>query len=270
MALLTTLPNEVLDEIFSYLPVDSIIATRATCTRFRDFYKTSGAITPVRIRLVKIYLEYSSKRTRPVEPWARYAYHDVPTKKDRDMWRNKNCKISLPEEFKTWLLEFPALAIMRIFRPGLGPIWLSGGFSRNNGSWLVPEDVSTRTFHNWDEDMEVLGKPRGAPRFLHTPSSSLSQEYTADITMLKFGIDTARGFLWVFLNGAGKRNGSVWSERENSLYLEATSWCKWIQLEQGKSRLDIVMETMPSRRVEITRRPRRGVPALPGFPPRWS
>jgi hypothetical protein len=145
-AAITRLPNELLLHIFTYLSLKSLIASYGVCRLWRQLLP-AATILPNRLALFRLYLEVVSSpcfpMTRPwtlksLEPFDREAY--VSTLLEQHNY--------LPEAFRLWVLEWPALAVFGCVWPGLPSINIisdfADGFEKLWGcNWMCTGQVST-------------------------------------------------------------------------------------------------------------------------------
>jgi len=119
------LPNELLLEIFSRLPIKSLIAARGVHQNWRRLVLLAN-LHPARRKLLELYLSGIESaifiRSRPfILPHIRYfdrvAYIDKLRKRSRDS--------RLPDEFVFWILEYPTRATIMWIWPGLNGTWFS-------------------------------------------------------------------------------------------------------------------------------------------------
>jgi hypothetical protein len=148
-AAITRLPNEILLHIFTYLSLKSLIASYGVCGLWRQLLP-AATILPNRLALFRLYLEVVSSpcfpKTRPwtlksLKPFDREVY--VATLLEQHNY--------LPEAFRLWVLEWPALAVFGCVWPGLPSINIiydfSDGFEKLWGcNWLCTGQVSTLQF----------------------------------------------------------------------------------------------------------------------------
>ncbi|KAJ7476832.1 hypothetical protein B0H11DRAFT_1675747, partial [Mycena galericulata] len=155
---LKDLSNEVLLQIFPHLPFKSNIAARGVSRVWRQLVPLAE-INPARSGLLDLYLKIIESpvfhMTRPwllanLRPFDREAYIDALLSQHD----------YLPEDFRIWILEWPAKAAIACCWPGLPATYYSleaDGIERIGGcNWLgrIPPVVHTVLFRSI-EDGEV-------------------------------------------------------------------------------------------------------------------
>ncbi|THG97997.1 hypothetical protein EW026_g4113 [Hermanssonia centrifuga] len=160
MAAITDLPNELLLMVFPHLPLQALIAARGVNNKWRHLAPVSD-IHPIRRKLLDLYQSFVASPaflvTRPlIEPHL--------CNFDRDAYLAALPE-STPEDFKMWLLEWPARAAIACIWPGLDTkfnmsedIFVSRKDTRN---CLVPKpEVHTLDLALWNGVAKVCA-PRG-------------------------------------------------------------------------------------------------------------
>ncbi|KIJ64407.1 hypothetical protein HYDPIDRAFT_111721 [Hydnomerulius pinastri MD-312] len=140
-------PNELMLELFAYLPLRSLIAARGVCTKWRRFVDLSNLL-PVRRRLLDFYLLAIKS---PSFLAARQMIVPQLQVFDREEYLGKLLvNFVLPEEFEFYIREWPAKAAVSWVWPGLDNTFLSASGVRMHGrNWLG------RTIDNSD-DTEIF------------------------------------------------------------------------------------------------------------------
>jgi len=117
------LPNELLLEIFSHLPLKSLIAARGVHQNWRRLVLLAN-LHPARRKLLELYLSSIESAmfidSRPfILPHIRYFDRVAYIDKLREQLRDT----SLPDEFVFWILEYPTRATIMWIWPGLDGAW---------------------------------------------------------------------------------------------------------------------------------------------------
>ncbi|KAJ7932780.1 hypothetical protein B0H13DRAFT_2307440 [Mycena leptocephala] len=131
MAVVDDMPTELLLELIPYFCLKSLIAGRLVCQLWRslipgDHIKLAtplADIDPARLRLLQLYdrlckSDVVNERAWTLEnlkPFDRQAYLDALLDQHDD----------LPEEFRLWILEWPARAAINCYWPGLPDTYCS-------------------------------------------------------------------------------------------------------------------------------------------------
>ncbi|KAJ7865677.1 hypothetical protein B0H13DRAFT_2561845 [Mycena leptocephala] len=119
------LPPEITLEIFPNMLLKGLISAEGVCRRWKELI-SQAAIHPVRLALLKLYQKTVSDPlflpTRPwllanLRPFDRQAYVDA-------LLAQHNY---LPEDFRLWILEWPARATIACAWPGLPDVYSSEG-----------------------------------------------------------------------------------------------------------------------------------------------
>ncbi|KAJ8453833.1 hypothetical protein ONZ45_g19548 [Pleurotus djamor] len=114
---MNSLPNELLLHIFRQLPLKTLISARGVCVKWRDMLLVAD-IHPTRRALYEIHLQILEESwfrksrlavQRNLKEFDRKAYVD-------SLLLQHNY---LPDDYKMWVLEWPALATFGGFWPGL-------------------------------------------------------------------------------------------------------------------------------------------------------
>ncbi|KAF9040060.1 hypothetical protein BJ165DRAFT_350511 [Panaeolus papilionaceus] len=160
--ILDILAPELLHEVISFLPLPSLLVIRSVCTTFRDIVLFSTRISHSRASLLKLFIRIvNSPAFLQTRPWTianltrfdRTAYIDHLESRTCSHHRDR---ITLPPEFKTWVLEWPGQASFGSAWPGLPPHDYAGlgvvdGIQRLEGkNWLGshPPQVSALAWRN--------------------------------------------------------------------------------------------------------------------------
>ncbi|KAF8524485.1 hypothetical protein JB92DRAFT_2881229 [Gautieria morchelliformis] len=142
MAQLSDIPNEILLQFFSHLPLKGLIAARGVSRRWRQLISHAN-ILPARRALLDLYLKIIAS---PLFIPTRACIVDRLRHFDRQKYLDKLMRHhryqDFPEEFRVWVLEWPARAVIQRCWPGLplvGASHVGGGdaelFSETN--WLA-------------------------------------------------------------------------------------------------------------------------------------
>ncbi|KIJ35503.1 hypothetical protein M422DRAFT_212642 [Sphaerobolus stellatus SS14] len=145
--ILPSFPNELYLELFSYLPLKSLIASRGVCHLWRTF-AVEANIPASRRAFLNLYLELVESpyfhRTRPwvlqnLKLFDREAY----------LFSLVNQGARLPDQFSLWILEWPAKAAIAGIWPGLPddePEHVAGRVAGRNVLALIPPRLSAAIF----------------------------------------------------------------------------------------------------------------------------
>ena len=130
MSAVSEMPNELLVSIFSHLPLTDLIRCRGVCWLWRDLINNPlcPSITPARRSLLRLYTEalasptltseYNNYLRTRIRPFDREACVN-------ELMRRCSCLPTdfphtiLPDEFVTWILEWPARVLIGGMWPGL-------------------------------------------------------------------------------------------------------------------------------------------------------
>jgi hypothetical protein len=122
MSLISDFPNELWLDLFSFLPLKSLISARGVNRNWRHLVPLAN-LHPVRRELLVIY---DSIITTPDFLDTRQMIRDNLHHFDREAYvsslEEKN-DVRLPEEFRMWVLEWPARAVFQYLWPGLDDGW---------------------------------------------------------------------------------------------------------------------------------------------------
>ena len=155
------LPTEILLLFFSYFDLKSLIASLAVCRRWRELIPESD-IFPPRLALLELYLKvvasplFSNTRTWSLKNLRHF---------DREEYVAKllNQHNYIPEEFRIWILEWPARAVFGCLWPGLPCVEFTT-YARKvefikGIHWLgsLPPKVSTMTWDTGETQICVPG-----------------------------------------------------------------------------------------------------------------
>ncbi|KAJ8456746.1 hypothetical protein ONZ45_g18592 [Pleurotus djamor] len=211
MMTLTALPNELLLAVFREFHLTTLITGRAVCRKWHDLLLLAD-IHPIRRTLLPLYnqiiqeLWFLDSRPWVLEnlvPFDRKSFVDA-------LLAQHNY---LPEEFRIWVLEWPAKAVFYGFWPGL-PAFANylagtGNSARWMGVWnlLDPSKPTIRTINAIRSDVD--------PNFDHDPAVDMVQ---TDFIQPLPGLP-------VFMRGDGQTT--------------------WLMLDEGKYR-DQVIKTFES------------------------
>ncbi|KAL6303048.1 hypothetical protein BKA93DRAFT_367377 [Sparassis latifolia] len=118
LATINDFPNELIFKVITQLPVAALIAARKVSQRWRELIAVAR-ITPSRRRLLELYKDAIDSPTflamrgeiiPHLTDFDREAYvADIESQVGR----------TLPDDFRTWLLEWPARAVIGLYWPGL-------------------------------------------------------------------------------------------------------------------------------------------------------
>jgi hypothetical protein len=209
------MPNELLLVVFPLLPLQALIAARAVNRKWRHLAPLSD-IHPVRRKLLHLYDQFLASPafhvTRPIiEPHL--------TSFDRNAYVSALPEAT-PEDFKMWLLEWPARAAIACLWPGLDSKFNMSedifASRRDKRNCLVPEP------HVRNLDLALFGG-------------------LAHVSALEV-LDEGNGWKhWVILDGVHNNDdlrGRVYSKVRGEdgdygygEYLEAEGWLKYLQGE---------------------------------------
>lgn len=231
MAALTSLPTELLEEIVSHLPVNTLIALRSVSHRFRAICKSS-IIRPNRRRLLALFDKYVSSPTLLSTDMPRN-YSDIPPMTHRN-WM----ALAEPEEFGLWLLEFPRMAIDCQFLCAV--VYPRSACGYMEGSTIVSNYIY-RLYVGPDPDTYVRRLEGIDATTRRLANVTLQPEGFVTVLVLILRIFASPVRVCLFLNGAGKRNGSVWTYpniapihlevyRDTTLTFLADSWIDWLEM----------------------------------------
>lgn len=163
MALISDCPNELLLELFTLLPLKSVISARGVNQNWRRLIPLAN-IHPIRRELLDLYdtiittTEFLDSREGiqdNLRPFDREAYIS-------SLEQQQN-SIMLPEEFRIWVLEWPARAVFRYLWPGLRHDDFYMSMGKPHGRCCLthrPPGVSTLFAHSSGEDQATRGYHR--------------------------------------------------------------------------------------------------------------
>lgn len=118
MSVLSSLPNELLMEIITWLPLKSLIAAQGVDQHWRRLTSLAG-IMPARRVLLNLYLQAIARDDiTSLITSMRAHIHAFDRPSYVAALVAKNGGVDLPEEFRTWILEWPA-GVMGWIWPGL-------------------------------------------------------------------------------------------------------------------------------------------------------
>ncbi|GBE78850.1 hypothetical protein SCP_0200470 [Sparassis crispa] len=141
---LNDLPNELIIEIFTYLPVYSIFQVRAVSKKWCGLVAATP-IDPVRRALLKLYLKAI---TSPVLLDTQPEVISYAAEFDGEAYASSIEALTrrpLPEAFHMWLLEWPAHAVIKRLWPGLPSVCKN--IVRFGGVCLFPQpDLELQKF----------------------------------------------------------------------------------------------------------------------------
>ena len=124
---ISSLPPEICLICFSYMTVETLIASRSVCSSWRRLLPhAENAIHPVRLRLYKLYLTIIDN-PKPDPRSQRYIRRKLKKKKkfNREAYirhlqgQNLAYATRVPEECQIWVLEWPAKLVINGLWPGL-------------------------------------------------------------------------------------------------------------------------------------------------------
>ncbi|TCD69467.1 hypothetical protein EIP91_007593 [Steccherinum ochraceum] len=140
------LPNEILLQIYPYMPLQGLIAARGVDRRWRSLV-SQAYIYPIRQRLLELYL-YCLEKPAFLDSRPDVIPHIIPY--DRDDYL-KFLPDVIPEEFELWIREWPAYGVIGWIWPGLKErlgVCKDWSFTcRCNCIGHCPPFVKTITFH---------------------------------------------------------------------------------------------------------------------------
>ncbi|PPQ69575.1 hypothetical protein CVT24_001375 [Panaeolus cyanescens] len=155
--ILDVLAPELLHEIVSFLPLQSLLIIRGVCTTFHDIVLNSTRISRPRASLLRLFIAVvNSPAFIPTREWTlanpnpfdRIAYIESLEGSSTD-------RVILPPEFTTWVMEWPGRASFGSAWPGLPAHDYAGpavdGVQRLEGkNWLGshPPQVSALAWRN--------------------------------------------------------------------------------------------------------------------------
>lgn len=132
MTLVSDFPNELVLEFFVFLPLKSLIAARGVNRNWRCLVPLAN-IHPVRRELLDLY---DTVITTPQFLNTRKLIEDHLRPFDREAYISSvEQHFTLPEEFRIWILEWPARAVFDYLWPGLcdNDFDMSGDLGRPHG-----------------------------------------------------------------------------------------------------------------------------------------
>jgi len=171
-----TLPIELLLEVFSYLPLKSLIATRGVSVKWRHLPPVLSP--PARRSMLQHYLEVIKS---PSFVHSRTLLLPELREFDREGYISTieaETGVALPEEFRLWVLEWPLKAVSTWLWPGLDgvpPLPLWGIFPPRtmnllNPRGMRPVKIQLRQRSTLDDTI-VLRPMR------HTPANAASHDW---------------------------------------------------------------------------------------------
>ncbi|KAJ7474485.1 hypothetical protein B0H11DRAFT_1334302 [Mycena galericulata] len=135
MAIVQDCPNEVVLQFFPHFCLKSLIAARGVCRLWKMLIRLAD-IHPTRRRLLLLYKRLiRSPAFLPTRPWtlAHLISFNRQAYVDELLLYNQ---VDIPEEFRLWVLEWPARAAINCIWPGLPSDYCMGAMlplDRNEG-----------------------------------------------------------------------------------------------------------------------------------------
>ncbi|PPR04692.1 hypothetical protein CVT26_015017 [Gymnopilus dilepis] len=120
------LPRELQLICFSYMTVETLIAARSVCSTWRSLLPHAEMMVhPIRLRLYRLYLKIIAN-PRPDRQSQRYISQFIRKKFNREKYLRyltrrqfKHHTVQVPDEFRIWVLEWPAKLVINGLWPGL-------------------------------------------------------------------------------------------------------------------------------------------------------
>ncbi|PSR74993.1 hypothetical protein PHLCEN_2v9407 [Hermanssonia centrifuga] len=175
------MPDELILVIHSHFPLSTLIAARGTCRLWRSLIP--GTHIPIaRRRLLELYIRAihspAFKATRPlILPYLQHF--------DRHRYLSR-LPPNLPEEFRCWILEWPAKAVLGSIWPGLT---LPSRDSRPPNALL--EDGGVSLLHRTQPIMNGLVLDSPVPGHMQTTMSAAGARQGNSKTPYGLLLDTA-------------------------------------------------------------------------------
>ncbi|KAJ7137649.1 hypothetical protein C8R46DRAFT_876065, partial [Mycena filopes] len=157
------LPNELLLQVFPYLPLKALISARGVDTFWRALVLLAE-LDPVRRSLLDLYLRtIESPAFTRTRPWVLANLHSFDREAYIDALLDQHNYV--PREFRLWILEWPARAVVGCAWPGLPSAYCRGEadhIERISGSNLlgrippVVHTVQVTQRGDGDEEADLL------------------------------------------------------------------------------------------------------------------
>ncbi|KAL6303039.1 hypothetical protein BKA93DRAFT_826924 [Sparassis latifolia] len=208
---LNDLPNELIIEIFTYLPVYSIFQVRAVSKKWCGLVAATP-IDPVRRALLKLYLKAI---TSPVLLDTQPEVISYAAEFDGEAYASSIEALTrrpLPEAFHMWLLEWPAHAVIKRLWPGLPSVCKN--IVRFGGVCLFPQpDLELQKFSLKLEDNKYA---------LHFEVADWDDgnDWVCGIPMYYEQDQKVMWRMYLLLSGKGK--GETWKAEQPG------AWSGWI------------------------------------------
>ncbi|KIJ93454.1 hypothetical protein K443DRAFT_112052 [Laccaria amethystina LaAM-08-1] len=245
---------EILLQMFSFLPLKSLITGRTVSQEWRRLIPLAN-INPIRRSFLDFYFTLINSpifpQTRPwvlanLQPFDRQQY--INDLMDQPQWK-KLAVIDqhpyIPEDFRMWILEWPAKAVIGCVWPGLPNVYCQSeaadNVHRNEGNNMLaplPPTICALPYENYSPDAHFI--------------PALSVFYgRSDIVWLKLDErDSLRDKVYILYNAARSFDGDPgwyiddnWVDHQKRMWFDIhTSWTK----RRAKGNLPILrLEDMP-------------------------
>ncbi|KIJ41142.1 hypothetical protein M422DRAFT_81187, partial [Sphaerobolus stellatus SS14] len=142
------LPTELYLELFSHFSLKALVASRGTCHEWRSLISKADIPPPPRL-LLDLYLKMiQDEYFHRTHPWVLENLKDF----DREAYVDALVQqgANLPEDFRLWILEWPAKAAIAGIWPGLpddaGEDWFKGRLIGRNVLGIIPPQLSSIPF----------------------------------------------------------------------------------------------------------------------------
>ncbi|KAH7885412.1 hypothetical protein F5I97DRAFT_1382399 [Phlebopus sp. FC_14] len=211
---LDRLPNELLLEVISYLPLKSLIAARGVNSSWRTLVLESDLLQ-VRRKLLHFYLSVirSPSFLAARQPVVRQLY---PFDRDRYLDSYIQRSLEIPEEFEFYVREWPAKAAITWLWPGLLQAFQGQSSGRIQGR-------------------NCLGSNR-SPGELYFPNSEDDEEEADDATCVRALELWEHGCAWSDWLICDKSKDKSDRIRFGEVYACEGSWVNWEDKEKQEAR----------------------------------
>ena len=186
----STLPTELLLRIFFYFELQDLIRSRAICTEWRTLVLAANKL-PARQSMFNLYFELVAS------PWflktRSWLLANLKPQFNRQLHINRLLTQypSLPEDFRLWVLEWPARAVIANIWPGL---------PRKDYSGEYADDIQVLPGTMWMSFPQVSA-------FIYSDAQNRTAEYIP-------GIYVRRG-TWLLLDERKSLRGKVFQAAKN-------------------------------------------------------